>query len=47
MTVCDPARGSWTDDRALIREAITRQLDTDWPPLMQNAIEAGRVRRAG
>jgi hypothetical protein len=46
MTVCDSTPGSWTGDRALIREAIARQLEADWPPTMRNAIEAGRVRRA-
>ncbi len=46
LAICDPAPGSWTDDRAFIREAITRQLEADWPALIQDAIEAGRVRRA-
>jgi len=34
LTICDPTPGSWTDDRASIREAITRQLEADWPPTM-------------
>ena len=45
LTICDPTPGSWTKDRASIREAIARQLEADWPPSMQAAREAGRVRR--
>lgn len=33
-----------TDERELVRQAITRHLATEWPPYMKSIIDAGRVR---
>ena len=43
MTLCDPVPGSMVEDRRQIRQAITRQLETDWPSWMQEQLHAGRV----
>ena len=34
-------------ERELVRQAITSTLGVDWPPYMQQIINAGRSRRAG
>jgi hypothetical protein len=35
------------DERDLVRQAITAKLTADWPPYMQQIIDAGCIRRAG
>src|SRR6266849_4576744 len=58
LLICDPATnllmvgsGGTADEagseRDLVRQAITSQLTTDWPPWMNAMIDAGRVRLAG
>jgi hypothetical protein len=58
LLICDPvanllaagpggAAGEAGAERDLVRQAITSQLTTDWPPWMNAMIDAGRVRLAG
>jgi hypothetical protein len=36
-----------TEERELVRQAITRQLANDWAPYMQSIMDAGRIRQTG
>jgi hypothetical protein len=46
LTLCDPVPGQVVEGRRQIRQAITRQLETDWPSWIQDQLDTGRVRRA-
>lgn len=41
------AEDAGDDELELVRQTITAQLATDWPPYMQSIIDAGRVSVAG
>jgi hypothetical protein len=47
LTVPDGAEETAEAERHLIRQAITGKLAADWPPYMQQIINAGHSRLAG
>jgi len=46
LTLCDPVPGSLVEDRRLLRQVMTRQIEAGWTQWMQGAIDTGRVRLA-